>query len=73
MKSKVDHTYVCKIFESCSAINFVSSLGASATPEGFFNLQSNQGVTLGRIQMNFTYIQDDYQDPQTFQRQYLYV
>lgn len=51
----VDYKLVCNIFESCQDINFVSALGASASPQGFFNLQASQGVTQGNLIINWIY------------------
>jgi hypothetical protein len=45
----------CNIFKTCGSINFISALGASASPQGFFNLMSSQGVPQGNIFMNWTY------------------
>lgn len=45
----------CKIFQSCNSINFVSALGAAASPQGFFNLLSSQGVSQGNMLFNWTY------------------
>ena len=51
----IDYQAACQIFNSCSAINFVSALGASASTEGFFNLQSSQAVSQGNMYINFKY------------------
>lgn len=51
----IDYTAACKIFNSCSAINFISALGASASTQGFFNLQSSQAVSQGNMYINFKY------------------
>jgi len=54
--ANVDYPNLCEIYQSCSAINFVSSLGASASTQGFFNLQSSQGVAQGNLLINFKYL-----------------
>jgi len=51
----LDYETTCNIFNNCGAINFISALGASASPQGFFNLLSSQGVPQGNILMNWTY------------------
>jgi len=56
--AKINYELTCKIFNTCSAINFVSALGASASPQGFFNLQASQGVSQGNLLMNFKYDYD---------------
>lgn len=51
----VDYKLLCNIFESCQDINFVSALGASASAQGFFNLQASQGVAQGNLIINWIY------------------
>lgn len=51
----VDYKMVCNIFGSCSSVNFISALGASSSTQGFFNLQSSQGVTEGNVMIRFQY------------------
>lgn len=49
----------CSIFESCKSVDFAKALGSMNSYQGFFNTLSSQGITLGNVIMNFSYVAEE--------------
>jgi Niemann-Pick C1 N terminus len=51
----VDPIGGCAMYESCKSVDFVKALGSMASYVGYFNTLSSQGVTQGRVIMNYQF------------------
>lgn len=49
----------CSIYESCKSVDFAKALGSMSNYQGFFNTMASQGITIGNVIMNFSYVNSE--------------